>query len=54
METRGPDRDAESLASFAECVGHLMKTCEDIKSWFDALDLDDYFGSAKSLKRRCE
>jgi hypothetical protein len=42
METRGPDSDAESLASFAEYVGQHSKTREDIKSWFDALDLDDY------------
>ena len=42
METRGPDSDAETLASFAEYVGQHSKTREDIKSWFDALDLDDY------------
>jgi len=42
METRGPDSDAESLASFAEYVGRHTKTREDIKSWFDALDLDDH------------
>jgi hypothetical protein len=41
METRGPDGDAESLASFAEYIGQHSKTREDIKSWFDALDLDD-------------
>ena len=39
METRGPDSDAESLASFAEQVGQDSKTREDIKSWFDALTL---------------
>ena len=42
METRGSDSDAESLASFAEYVGQHTKTREDIRSWFDALDLDDY------------
>ncbi len=42
METRGPGSDAESLASFAEYIGQHTKTREDIKSWFDALDLDDY------------
>jgi hypothetical protein len=42
METRGPDSDAETLASFTEYVGQHSKTREDIKSWFDALDLDDY------------
>jgi len=42
METRGPGSDAESLASFAEYVGQHSKSREDIKSWFDALDLDDH------------
>ena len=42
FDRRGPDSDAETLASFAEYVGHHSKTREDIKSWFDALDLDDY------------
>jgi hypothetical protein len=42
METRGPDSDAETLAGFAEYVGQHTKTREDIKSWFDALDLDDF------------
>ncbi len=41
MDTRGPDGDAESLASFAEYIGQHSKTRKDIKSWFDALDLDD-------------
>jgi hypothetical protein len=34
--------DAETLSGFAEYVGHHSKTREDIKTWFDALDLDDY------------
>ena len=42
MEKRSPDSDAETLAGFAEYVGQHSKTREDIKSWFDALDLDDY------------
>ena len=42
MDKRSVDSDAESLASFAEYVGQHSKTREDIKSWFDALDLDDY------------
>ena len=42
METRGPDSGAESLASFGEYAGQRTKTREDVKSWFDALDLDDY------------
>jgi hypothetical protein len=42
MEKRGPDSDAETLALFAEYVGQHSKSREDIKTWFDALDLDDY------------
>jgi hypothetical protein len=42
MEKRSPDSDVETLAIFAEYVGQHTKTREDIKSWFDALDLDDF------------
>jgi hypothetical protein len=42
MEKRGPDSDAETLALFAEYVGQLSKTREDVKSWFEAIELDDY------------
>ncbi len=42
MEKRSADSDAETLEGFAEYVGQHTKTREDIKSWFDALDLDDY------------
>jgi len=42
MDKRGPDSDQETIEFFAEYVGKLSKTREDIKSWFDALDLDDY------------
>ena len=42
MERRGPDSDAETLAFFAEFVGRFSKTREDIKTWFEALELDDY------------
>ena len=42
MDRRGPDSDAETLALFAEIVGKFTKTREDIKAWFDYLDLDDY------------
>ena len=42
MEKRGPDSDAETLALFAEYVGEHSKTREDIKTWFDAIELDDY------------
>jgi Domain of unknown function (DUF5069) len=42
FDKRGPDSDAETLSGFAEYVGQHSKTREDVKSWFDALDLDDY------------
>ena len=42
FDKRGPDSDAETLSEFAEYVGNHTKTREDIKTWFDALDLDDY------------
>src|SRR6266404_2711399 len=42
MEKRGPDSDAETLALFAEFLGQHSKTREDVKTWFDAIELDDY------------
>ncbi|MFZ0506060.1 MAG: DUF5069 domain-containing protein [Chthoniobacterales bacterium] len=42
MERRGPDSDAETLALFAEYVGQHSKTREDVKTWFEAIELDDY------------
>ena len=42
MEKRGPDGDAETLSGFAEYLGQRSKTRKDIKTWFDALDLDDF------------
>jgi hypothetical protein len=42
MERRGPDSDAETLAFFAEYVGQHSQTREDIKTWFEAAELDDY------------
>jgi hypothetical protein len=42
FDSRGPDSDAETLTGFAEYVGQHSKTREDIKTWFDALDLDDF------------
>ena len=42
QQRRGPDSDAETLQIFAEMVGALTKTREDIKGWLDLLDLDDY------------
>jgi hypothetical protein len=41
-QRRGPDSDAETLGHFAEALGKFSKTREDIKTWFDLLDLDDY------------
>ena len=42
MEKRGPGSDAETLAIFAEYVGQHSRTREDIKTWFEAIELDDY------------
>jgi len=42
MERRGPDSDAETIAGFGEYVGQHSKTREDIKTWFEAIELDDY------------
>ena len=35
-------RIAETLASFAELLGRLSKTREDVKTWFEFGELDDY------------
>ena len=42
MAIRSPDSDAETLGFFAERVASFSKTREDIKTWADLLDLDDY------------
>ena len=42
MEKRAPDTDAETLAFFAEQLGRLSKTREDIKTFFEFGELDDY------------
>jgi hypothetical protein len=42
MEKRGPDSDAETLAFFAEILGKFSKTREDVKTWFEVGELDDY------------
>jgi hypothetical protein len=42
LKRRGPDSDAETLELFTEYVGKFSKTREDIKTWFDAIELDDY------------
>jgi hypothetical protein len=42
LERRGPTSDAETLGFFADMVGKISKTREDIRTWADLLDLDDY------------
>ncbi|MEA3186998.1 MAG: hypothetical protein QOD99_828 [Chthoniobacter sp.] len=42
QQRRGPDSDAETLLYFAEAVGKFSKTREDIKTWADLLDVDDF------------
>jgi hypothetical protein len=42
LEKRGPDGDAETLALFAEFVGQHSKTRGDVKTWFEAIEFDDY------------
>lgn len=39
---RGPDGDVETLEFFTGRVGALSRTREDVKTWFDYLDLDDH------------
>ena len=41
-DRRGPDSDAETLKFFADYVGQFTRTREDITTWADVLDLDDY------------
>ena len=42
MDRRGPDSDAETLQFFAESVAKLTKTREDVQTWADLLELDDF------------
>jgi hypothetical protein len=42
MDRRGPSGDVETLQFFAEYVGKFSKDREDIKTWFDLVDLDDH------------
>jgi hypothetical protein len=42
QQRRGPDSDSETLAFFAEAVGKFSETREDVKTFADLLDLDDY------------
>jgi hypothetical protein len=39
---RTPDSDAETIKYFADEVKKFSATREDINTWFDLLDLDDY------------
>ena len=39
---RTPDGDVETLEFFAKRVGDLSPTREDVKTWYDYLDLDDH------------
>jgi hypothetical protein len=39
---RGPDSDVETLEFFAKRVGEFNNSREDVTTWFDLLDLDDY------------
>jgi len=41
-DQRGPDGDVETLEYFTTAVGKLARTREDIRTWADLLDLDDY------------
>ena len=39
---RGPSGDVETLQYFAEYVGKFSQDREDVKTWFDLVDLDDH------------
>lgn len=41
-ENRAPDSDAETIGDFAAAVAVFTTTREDIRTWFDLLDLDDH------------
>jgi hypothetical protein len=42
MARRSPAGDLETLQYFAEYVGKFSKDREDVKTWFDLVDLDDH------------
>jgi hypothetical protein len=42
MDRRGPDSDAETLEFFTDYVAKFTRTREDIKTWADVLELDDF------------
>ena len=39
---RGPGGDVETLEFFAKRIGEFNETREDVKTWFDLLDVDDH------------
>jgi hypothetical protein len=39
---RTPDGDLETLQFFAQRVGDLSPTREDVRTWYDYIDLDDH------------
>ena len=41
-DRRGPDSDAETLQFFAQYAAKFTKTREDVKTWADLLELDDF------------
>ena len=41
-EQRTPDSDTETITDFVADVAKFSKTREDIRTWFDLLDLDDH------------
>ena len=42
MDKRGPDSDVETLEIFTKYVSASSTIREDIKTWFEVLELDDY------------
>jgi hypothetical protein len=41
MTRRGPSGDVETLQYFTEYIGKFSPDREDVKTWFDLVDLDD-------------
>ena len=41
-DRRGPDSDTETYQYFGSYITRISKTREDIRTWADVLDLDDY------------
>ena len=42
MARRGPSGDVETLEYFSQYVGKFATEREDVKTWFELVDLDDY------------